>query len=62
MINSISMEKYRSRGYSSIDKEHDALWLLLQLMIAGIPNTVEDRVRVAGELIDILEKKQCGQS
>ncbi|MFY9140520.1 MAG: dihydropteroate synthase [Thermacetogeniaceae bacterium] len=62
MINSISMEKYRLEGILPLIKEHDCSVVALTTDDSGIPDTVEDRVRIAGELIDILEKNNVDRS
>jgi len=55
MINSITMEKYRLDAILPLIRDNDCSVVALTVDDQGIPKTVEDRLRIAGELVEAIE-------
>lgn len=56
MINSITMEKYRLEGILPLIRDNDCSVVALTVDDEGIPKTVEDRLSIAGELVEVIEQ------
>ncbi|GAB6174787.1 methyltetrahydrofolate cobalamin methyltransferase [Paradesulfitobacterium aromaticivorans] len=57
MLNSISMETSRLEGMLPLIKEFDCAVIALTMDDNGIPKTTEERIKIAGQLVDILKKQ-----
>ncbi|WP_227762739.1 dihydropteroate synthase [Zhaonella formicivorans] len=58
MLNSISMEKSRLEGMLPLIKEYGCSVIALTMDDNGIPKTAEERIRIAGELVEVLNKEK----
>lgn len=57
MLNSISMEKARLEGMLPLIKKHGCSVIALTMDDSGIPKSAEERIRIAGELVDVLKQE-----
>lgn len=57
MLNSISMEKERLEGMLPLIKKYGCSVIGLTMDDNGIPKTVEERVRIAGELVEVFKRE-----
>ncbi|KUO66105.1 MAG: methyltetrahydrofolate--corrinoid methyltransferase [Gracilibacter sp. BRH_c7a] len=57
MLNSISMETSRLKGMIPLAKEYGCELIALTMDDQGIPKTAEERIKIAGQLIDVLVKE-----
>lgn len=57
MLNSISMETSRISGMIPLIKEYGCAVLGLTMDDSGIPKSAEDRIRIAGQLVELLKKE-----
>ncbi|MEW6424157.1 MAG: methyltetrahydrofolate cobalamin methyltransferase [Bacillota bacterium] len=62
MLNSISMEESRITGMLPLVKEYGCSVVALTVDDGGIPKTVEDRMRIAGRLVDLLAREKIDLS
>ena len=58
MLNSICMEKKRLEGMLPLVKEYGCSLVALTMDDNGIPKTAEERIRITGQLVDMLEKEK----
>lgn len=57
MLNSISMEKARLEGMIPLIKKYGCSVIGLTMDDNGIPKTAEERIKIAGELVDIFKQE-----
>lgn len=57
MLNSISMETSRLNGMIPLAKEYGCGLIALTMDDQGIPKTAEERIKIAGQLVDVLQKE-----
>lgn len=57
MLNSISMEKSRISGMIPLIKEYKCKFIALTMDDQGIPKTAEERIRIAGELVELIRSE-----
>lgn len=57
MLNSISMEKARLEGMIPLIKKYGCSVIGLTMDDNGIPKTAEERIRIAGELVDVFKQE-----
>ncbi|MFA5537536.1 MAG: dihydropteroate synthase, partial [Bacillota bacterium] len=58
MLNSISMEKERLAGMLPLIKKYGCSVIALTMDDNGIPKTAEARIRIAGELVEVLRDNE----
>lgn len=58
LLNSISMEKNRIAGMIPLIKEYSCKVIALTMDDQGIPKTAEERIRIAGQLIELMQKNE----
>lgn len=57
MLNSISMERDRLAGMLPLIKKYGCSVIALTMDDNGIPKTAEERIRIAGELVEVLKNE-----
>lgn len=57
MLNSISMEKARLEGMLPLIKKYGCSVIGLTMDDNGIPKTAEERIKIAGELVDVFKQE-----
>jgi 5-methyltetrahydrofolate--homocysteine methyltransferase len=57
MVNSISLEKARIAGMLPLVKKHKTKIVALCQSDEGMANTADDKVRIAGQMVEILTKE-----
>jgi len=57
MLNSISMEKERLEGMLPLIKKYGCAVIGLTMDDNGIPKTAEERIRIAGELVEVFKRE-----
>ncbi|KLU59659.1 5-methyltetrahydrofolate:corrinoid/iron-sulfur protein co-methyltransferase [Peptococcaceae bacterium CEB3] len=57
MLNSISMEAARLEGMLPLIKEYDCSVIALTMDDNGIPKTAEERIRIAGQLVEVFKRE-----
>ncbi|MCL6479200.1 MAG: dihydropteroate synthase [Peptococcaceae bacterium] len=62
MLNSISMEKSRLAGMLPLIKEYGCSVVALTMDDNGIPKTAEERIKIAGQLADVLAREKIDLS
>lgn len=57
MLNSISMEKARIEGMLPLIREYKPKVIALTMDDQGIPKTAEERIRIAGQLVELMKQE-----
>jgi len=57
MLNSISMEKARLEGMLPLIKQYNCAVIGLTMDDNGIPKSAEERIKIAGELVEVLQRE-----
>lgn len=60
MLNSISMETSLIKGMIPLAKEYGCAFIALTVDDQGIPKTAEERIKIAGQILDVLHKENIG--